>query len=80
MIFNKGPFGGHHLGGDSCPPITFEVVPYSNSWPHLAWARGFGLLVWVIEPLVLVEGWEAAPTLIASQKERHQVKTAGAQD
>ena len=28
MNFNKGPFGGHHLGGDSCPPITFEVVPY----------------------------------------------------
>ena len=27
MNFNKGPFGGHHLGGDSCPPITFEVVP-----------------------------------------------------
>ena len=28
MNFNKGPFGGHHLGGDSCPPITFKVVPY----------------------------------------------------
>ena len=28
MNFNKGPFGGHHLGGDSCPPITFEVVSY----------------------------------------------------
>ena len=25
---NKGPFGGRHLHGDSCPPITFEVVPY----------------------------------------------------
>ena len=24
---NGGPFGGHHLGGDSCPPTTFEVVP-----------------------------------------------------
>ena len=29
----KGTFGGHRLGGDSCPPITFEAVPYSNSWP-----------------------------------------------
>ena len=29
--FHKGPFGGHRLGGDSCPPITFEV-PYSNSY------------------------------------------------
>ena len=28
MNFNKGPFGEHHLGGDSCPPITFQVVPY----------------------------------------------------
>ena len=26
-ILIRGPFGGHHLGGDSCPPITFEVVP-----------------------------------------------------
>ena len=25
--FNMGPFGGHHFGGDSCPPVTFEVVP-----------------------------------------------------
>ena len=25
--FIQAPFGGHHLGGDSCPPITFEVVP-----------------------------------------------------
>ena len=25
MNLNKGPFGGHHLGGDSCPPLTFEV-------------------------------------------------------
>ena len=24
---NKGHFGGHHLVGDSCPPIIFEVVP-----------------------------------------------------
>ena len=28
MNFNKGPFGGHHVGGDSCLPITFEVVAY----------------------------------------------------
>ena len=28
MNSNKGLFGGHHLGGDSCPPISFEVVPY----------------------------------------------------
>ena len=28
MNLNKGPFGGHRLGGDSCPPITFEVAPY----------------------------------------------------
>ena len=28
MNLSKGPFGGHHLGGDSCPPITFEVVAY----------------------------------------------------
>ena len=27
MNFNKGPFGGHHLHGDSCP-ITSEVVPH----------------------------------------------------
>ena len=28
--FNEeGPFGGHHLGGDSCPTMTFEGV-----WPH----------------------------------------------
>ena len=27
MSFNWGPFGGHHLGGESCSPITFEVVP-----------------------------------------------------
>ena len=27
MNATKGPFGGHHLGGDSRPPITFEVVP-----------------------------------------------------
>ena len=27
MNLNKGPFGGHRFGGDSCPPITFEVVP-----------------------------------------------------
>ena len=33
MNFKKGPFGGHHLGGDLCPPITFEVVPYENSFP-----------------------------------------------
>ena len=25
------PFGGHHFGGESCPPTTSEVVPYSNS-------------------------------------------------
>ena len=25
---NGGPFGGHHLGGDSCPPSTLEVVPH----------------------------------------------------
>ena len=24
MEFNSGPFGGHHLGGDLCPPITFR--------------------------------------------------------
>ena len=24
---NKGPFGGHHLGGDLCPPNTFQGVP-----------------------------------------------------
>ena len=23
MNLNWAPFGGHHLGGDSCPPITF---------------------------------------------------------
>ena len=28
MIFDNGPFGGHHLGGDLCPPITFDVVPH----------------------------------------------------
>ena len=25
---SKGPFGGHHLGGDSYPPITFD-----HRWP-----------------------------------------------
>ena len=39
MNFNKGPFGGHHLGGDSCPPITFEVVPRKNSWPYIGVLR-----------------------------------------
>ena len=31
MDFNKGPL--HPLGGDSCPPIFFEVVPYQVSEP-----------------------------------------------
>ena len=35
MTFNEGPFGGHHLGGDSCPPITFGVVPLKIHGPHL---------------------------------------------
>ena len=26
-VFNGGPCGGPHLGGDSCPPITCEMVP-----------------------------------------------------
>ena len=26
--FNGGPLGGRHLGGDSCPPITFDVISY----------------------------------------------------
>ena len=28
VMFNADPIGigGHHLGGDACPPITFEVV------------------------------------------------------
>ena len=34
MDVNKGPFGGHRLGGDSWPLIIFEVVPYQNSWPY----------------------------------------------
>ena len=45
MNFNQVPFGGHHLGGNSCPPITFEVVPYYNSWPYECvsnWWAGFG--------------------------------------
>ena len=25
--FNQRPSGGDHLGGDSCPPTTLEVVP-----------------------------------------------------
>ena len=33
--FIKGPFGGHHFGGDSSPAITFQVVPCSNSWPYV---------------------------------------------
>ena len=44
MNFKKGPFGGHHLGGDSCPPITFEVVPDVNSWPFEIQALGFAVL------------------------------------
>ena len=35
MNFNKGPFGGHSSGEDSCPPFTFEVVPYEMSWPFM---------------------------------------------
>ena len=27
MNSNKGLLGGHDLGGDSCPPITFELFP-----------------------------------------------------
>ena len=23
--FQPGPFGGHHLGGESCPPTTFAI-------------------------------------------------------
>ena len=26
-----GPFGEHHFGADSCPPTSFEVVPYQHS-------------------------------------------------
>ena len=28
MNFNQGPFGGHHLGADLCPPTTFHGVPH----------------------------------------------------
>ena len=49
MNVNKGPFGGHRLGGDSCPLITFEVVPYQHSWPYkgaipLCGGSGLGLV------------------------------------
>ena len=27
MSFNYKPFGGHHSGGELCPPITFEGFP-----------------------------------------------------
>ena len=26
-FLNQGPVGGHHLGGDACPPTTFENPP-----------------------------------------------------
>ena len=48
MNINKRPFSGHHLGKNYGAPITFEVVPYENSWPHLAtrvkYERSAGLL------------------------------------
>ena len=28
MHVNRGPFGGHHVGPDSCHPTTLEVVSY----------------------------------------------------
>ena len=40
VIFHKEPFGGHHLGGDSCPP-TFDMVFCQSSQPgrHMSGQR-----------------------------------------
>ena len=27
-VFNKGPFGGHQIGGEPCPSTALEVVPH----------------------------------------------------
>ena len=65
MNFNQGPSGGHHLGGASCPPTTFQGG--SCSWPckghkppHLNDVRGslmkiYGVLVLILagKPKVL---------------------------
>ena len=37
------PFGGYHVGGDSCPPTTFERVPYGKSG-HLGVGSNSGLI------------------------------------
>ena len=42
MNLNKGSFGEHFLGGDSCPPITCEVVPYSQPCSHFLVTKDVG--------------------------------------
>ena len=64
MNFNLGSFAGHHLGGDSCPPITFEVFFLSRfmamSSQRISNKRHAQLMVVVVKHfsfLLLVVEW-----------------------